>query len=33
MVALALRSDGDVSCLREREREDESDGDEREAEE
>jgi len=33
MVALALRMDGEVSCLRDREREERSDGDERETEE
>ena len=33
MVALALRMDGEMSCLREREREERSDGDERETEE
>ena len=33
MVALALRMDGEVSCLREREREERSDGEERETEE
>ena len=33
MVALALRRDGEGSCLRDREREERSDGDERETEE
>ena len=33
MVALALRMDGEESCLRDREREERSDGDERETEE
>ena len=32
IVALALRMEGEVSCLRDREREERSEGDEREAE-
>jgi len=32
-VALALRMEGEVSCLREREREERSEGDEKETEE
>jgi len=33
MVALALRMDGEVSCLSDREREDRAEGDEKETEE